>query len=122
MNFDESNGPDVRLNDLIVFHRPDVRLDEFVRFVNSLHVQLGHEIGRAEPYVPEEWVVDTSPYVESRDVQPWTFDGDPVDGCTTFPSDADVDSVSGLYIVTVPGEDTDEAHIVEVSPALPFEC
>lgn len=98
------------------------RLDEFVRFVNSLHMQLADEIGAAEPYVPEQWVVDTSPWVESRDVQPWTFDGDPVDGCATFPSDADVDSVSGLYIVTMPGEDTDEAHVVEVSPALPFDC
>ena len=48
------------------------------------------------------------------------FEADPVDGCMDLPSDADTDTASGVYSVTVPGEDTDEEHIVEVRPALPF--
>jgi hypothetical protein len=97
------------------------RLDDFVRFVNTLQMQLGDEIGAPEPYVPEQWIVDTTPYVDRADVTAWPFDGDPVDGCVALPSDAGSDTASGVYSVTVPGEDTDEEHIVEVRPALPFD-
>lgn len=99
------------------------RLYEFVDFVSSLQMQLGDDISSPEPYVPDQWVVDTSPYVEQHDVEAWPFADDPVDGCTTFPTRPDLDTASGVYTVTVPGEDTDEEHIVEVRPALPFsEC
>lgn len=96
------------------------RLDDFIQFVETLPLELGDEISQPEPYVPEQWVVDTSPYVEQDDVEAWPFEIDPADGCMTFPSDADLDTASGVYSVTVPGEDTDEEHIVEVRPALPF--
>jgi hypothetical protein len=96
------------------------RLDEFVHFVDTLQMQLGDEISSPQPYVPEQWIIDTSPYVEQDDVQAWPFAIDPVDGCVSLPSDADADTASGVYSVTVPGEDTDEEHIVEVRPALPF--
>ena len=96
------------------------RLDDFVHFVDTLQMQLGDEISQPAPYVPDQWVIDTSPYVEQHDVTTWPFDIDPVGGCVSLPSDADTDTASGVYSVTVPGEDTDEEHIVEVRPALPF--
>lgn len=96
------------------------RLDEFVDFVYSLQMQLGDDIGKPEPYVPEQWVIDTSPYVEQDDVRAWPFAVDPVDGCVALPAEGGTDTASGVYTVTVPGEDTDEEHIVEVRPALPF--
>jgi hypothetical protein len=96
------------------------RLDDFLTFVDTLQMQLGDEISDPEPYVPAQWVIDTSPYVEQHDVRAWPFTIDPVDGCVALPSDAGADTASGLYSVTVPGEDTDEEHVVEVRPALPF--
>jgi hypothetical protein len=97
------------------------RLDDFLTFVDTLQMQLGEEISEPEPYVPAQWVIDTSPYVEQDDVRAWPFTIDPVDGCVTLPSEPDADTASGVYSVTVPGEDTDEEHIVEVRPALPFD-
>jgi len=96
------------------------RLDEFVSFVGSLSQHVGDELGPWSPYVPERWVVDTAPYVESSDARAWPFATDPVDGCATFPSAADDDTASGVYTVESPGG---VERTVEVSPALPFtEC
>jgi hypothetical protein len=96
------------------------RLDEFIDYVHSLQMHLGDELSDWQPYVPEQWVVDTSPYVESGSARRWAFDTEAVDGCATFPTSGGVDSVSGVYLATVAG---DEQHLVEVRPALPFtEC
>jgi hypothetical protein len=96
------------------------RLDDFVHFVDTLQMQLGDEISDPMPYVPEQWVIDTSPYVEQHDVTSWPFDIDPVDGCVALPSDAATDTASGVYSATLPGG-TGREHIVEVRPALPFD-
>ena len=97
------------------------RLDEFVSFLASLSSELGDDLGPWTPYVPEQWLVDTAPYVESSGSQPWPFDTEPVDGCATFPSDPDVDTASGVY--AVPTATSGGERVVEVSPALPFtEC
>lgn len=97
------------------------RLAEFVIYVRSLSIELGDDIGPWTPYVPDRWVVDTSPYVGVSDTEPWPFDTEPVDGCVAFPSDPDADTASGLYALASPGSEYD--RVVEVSPALPFtEC
>ena len=92
------------------------RLDEFVDFVSSLQTHLDGEIGPWTPYVPEQWVVDVHPQVESWDAEPWPFDVAPSEGCTSFELAGGTDTVSGVYTATVDGSD----EIVEVRPALPF--
>lgn len=95
------------------------RLAQFVRFVGALHTELGDDISHPEPYVPDQWIVNTSPYVSSGFAPAWPFDDAPVDGCVTLPLADSTDTVSGVY--TLPDDtDTGRGHVVHVSPVLPF--
>jgi len=98
------------------------RLDDFVGFVGALREHVGDELGPWIPYVPEQWVVDVGAYVDPTSADAWPFDAAPMAGCTTFDvagdTAGDIDTVSGVYLATVPGADDDQ--VVEVRPALPF--
>lgn len=87
------------------------RLDGFVDFVHDLGEHVGDELGPWEPYVPEQWVVELHPYVDTGDAEPWPFPAPPSDGCQAFAVDG-ADTASGVY--------TDGDVTVEVRPALPF--
>jgi hypothetical protein len=94
------------------------RLADFADFIDSLPAELGDGIGPWQPYVPQQWLVDTDAYVATSAARQWAFDEPPVDGCVAFDSDGDGDSVSGVYTYMAP--DADRALVVEVQPALPF--
>ena len=87
------------------------RLDGFVDFVHDLREHVGGELGPWEPYVPEQWIVDLHPHVDSGDAEPWPFAAPPSNGCQAFAVDG-ADTASGVY--------TDGDVTVEVRPVLPF--